>query len=595
MRGLSLRRHPDCSINGVGLFKKIFILLVFLAFSAFADEAFKVDSATVQRLETLLKENAVKTTAPDFNEMEKLFRARQAAHRIRLSQLFMTLSKDPKFLIDFPEFKPLFDTPARTVKVLLEHDAGKAFDATKPAIRALSLLQGFDYRNPNKGLPEDVDKMIRKVLKDAIDDINLADKNHMSAKLQSLSPNATWTRLHINLTETLDFYDTYKSRQAEIAGDGRKLVPPSNWIAKLEADGHYTSEQLKESELKKRFAVALETIDPLKDPANFAKAADFSKAAPAAKLSSEASWINGLFTNKGASLVSAAKRVEYVTTAREIASVTGASLRKVPVIIPAAVGIEYLVDPEKTMSANDLIAGATFTFDTYNCDTRHCSEFVRRCATKHDLPATLSFNQLARTKKFFLCINDFFEQPIELQTEQRGDHTLNEIFSQFSPGVIDLSCKTENSMLAVTVKTRPQPKQLDSQTILYNQLGEPQKMLRDSKKEDQLFMLRSVPVLLQHCKSNVDCKNYTIDEILDQKNYFWRDHDSKLGSLIGTNKNPNSSFAWAKDGQKLIERQSKKIHECCQSSACQSFYVRRNGLDPNPVSGKKTTVTTTGR
>lgn len=573
---------------------KVFLILSLFAFCALADEAFKVDSAAVQRLEALLKENAVKTVTPDFNEMEKLFRARQAAHRIRLSQIFMTLTKDPKFIKDFPEFKPLIDSPASTVKVLLEHDAGKAFDATKPAIRALSLLQGFDYRNPNKGLPEDVDKMIRKILKDAIDDINLADKNHMSAKLQSISPNANWTRLHINLTETLDFYDTYKSRQAELAGDGRKLVPPSNWIAKLEADGHYTPEQLKESELKKRFAVALETIDPLKNPTAFAKTADFSKSVPL-NLSSEVSWINGLFNNKGASLVSAAKRVEYVATAREFASLTGAGLRKAPVLLPAAIGAEYLVAPEKTISVNDLIASATFTFETYNCDTRHCSDFARRCATKHDLPETLSFNQLARTEKFILCINDFFEQPIELQTEQRGDRVLNELFSQFSPGVIDLSCKKENSMLSVTVKTRPQPNQQDLQTILYNQVGEPQKMLRDSKKEDQLFMLRSIPVLLQHCKSNVDCKNYTIDEILDQKNYFWKDRESSFGSLISTNKNPNSSLVWAKDGQKLIERHSKKIYECCQKPECQNYYARQNGVIREKPYGETAISATTGR
>lgn len=566
---------------------KVFFILSLYAFCTLANEAFKVDSATVQRLETLLKENAVKTGTPNFNELEKLFRARQAAHRIRLSQIFMTLTKDPKFIKDFPEFKPLIDSPARTVKVLLEHDAGKAFDATKPAIRALSLLQGFDYRNPNKGLPEDVDKMIRKVLKDAIDDINLADKNHMSAKLQSLSSNATWTRLHINLTETLDFYDTYKSRQTELAGEGRKLVPPSTWIAKLEADGHYTPEQLKESELKKRFAVALETIDPLKNPTNFAKTTEFSKAGPV-NLSSEVSWINGLFNSKGASLVSAAKRVEYVATAR-------AGLRRTPVILPAAIGLEYLVAPEKTISVSDLVASATFTFDTYNCDTVRCSTFVRRCAARHQLPDTLSFNQLTRNGKFILCINDFFEQPIELQTEQRGDNALNELFSQFSPGVTDLSCKKENSMLSVTVKTRPQPNQLDLQTILYNQVGEPQKMLRDSKKEDQLFMLRSIPMLLQHCNSNVDCKNFTIDEILDQKNYFWRDRDSKFGSLINTNKNPNSSFAWAKAGQKLIERQSKKIHECCQNSKCQNYYARRNGVIRENSIAEKAVATKTGR
>lgn len=585
---MPLERHPDCCYNGVTIIKIFFVILLSAA-NVIADDAFKVDAAAVQRLETLLKENAVATTHPDFNEMEKLFRARQAAHRIRLSQIFMNLSKDPKFIKDFPEFKPLIDSPAKTVKVLLEHDAGKAFDATKPAIRALSLLQGFDYRNPNKGLPEDVDKMIRKVLKDAIDDINLADKNHMSAKLQSISPNPTWTRLHINLTETLDFYDTYKSRQAELAGDGRKLVPPSNWIAKLEADGHYTPEELKESDLKKRFAVALETIDPLKNPSNFAKTSDFSKAA-SANLGAEASWINGLFNNKGAAIVGAAKRVEYVTTARGLVSMTGAGLRKTPVLLPAAVGLQYLAAPEKTMSVNDLVAGATFSFDTHNCDTPRCGDFVRRCAAKYDLPTTLSFNRLARTEEFNLCISDFFEQSFELQSEQRGDSAINQLFSQFSPGVFDLSCKKENGTLAVTVKTSPQPNQFELQTILYNHLGEPQKMLRDSKKEDQLFMLRSIPVLLQHCKSNVDCKNYTIDEILDQKNYFWRDRESKFGNLINTNKNPNSSFAWARSGQQLIERHSKKIHECCQKSECQNYFARRNAVENG-----KAVATTTGR
>ena len=570
------------------------IILLFFAVSAFADGVFKVDAAAVQHLETLLKENSVKTANPDFNEMEKLFRSRQAAHRIRLSQVFMALTKDPKFIKDFPELKPLFDSPAKTVKVLLEHDAGKSLEATRPAIRALSLLQGFDYRNPNKGLPEEVDKTIRKVLKDAIDDINLADKNHMRAKLQSISPNSAWTRLHVSLTETLDFYDTYKSRQAEIAGDSRKLVAPSKWIAKLEADGHYTPEELKESELKKRFAVALETIDPLKNPSTFAQTTDFAKAA-SKNLSSEVSWINGLFNSKGASLVSAAKRAGYVASVRELASITGAGLRKTPVLLPAAIGVEYLITPEKTTSMNDLIAGATFTFETYACDTRKCSDFVRSCTSKLGIPENIHFNQLVRNNEFILCIKDFFDQPIDLQSEQRTDTALNELFSKFSPGVLNLSCKNENDSLVVDVKSRSTSDVVYAQSIIYNRSGEPQKILRDSKKEDQLFMLRSIPVLLQHCKSNVDCKNYTIDEILDEKLYFWKDRDSKVGNVLNLNKNPNSSFAWAKSGQQLIERQSKKIHECCQKTKCQDYYARRNGIIQERSVGEKSIATKIGR
>ena len=56
---------------GVKTFKNFFILILG-AFNVISEEAFKVDSAAVQRLEALLKANSVATAHLDFNEMEKL-------------------------------------------------------------------------------------------------------------------------------------------------------------------------------------------------------------------------------------------------------------------------------------------------------------------------------------------------------------------------------------------------------------------------------------------------------------------------------------------------------------------------------------------
>ena len=193
----------------------------------------RILDADVSQIRGLLEANQITSSTITPEELEKLFKARAIAHRLRLSEMFLDLAKDAKFVASFPEFEPLLSNPSKAIDGLLEHDASKTARVSKNAIKILSMLQGFDFRNPNKGLPKAADDQIRKALKKAIDEINLIDKRMVANMFKAISPDPKWAKLHAQLTETLDYYDTYKSRQNEIAKDGRKLLSPSEWIEKI--------------------------------------------------------------------------------------------------------------------------------------------------------------------------------------------------------------------------------------------------------------------------------------------------------------------------------------------------------------------------
>ncbi|MBC7458573.1 MAG: hypothetical protein H7235_09860, partial [Bdellovibrionaceae bacterium] len=134
------------------LVSKIILYSNLLVCSSGFAENLKVTDAEISRLESILKKNSVAVDQQQIQSLEELFRSRSTAHRLRLSQVYLQMVTDPKFVKEFPEFSPLVNKSKKTVTALLEHDASKGSQETAKAIRVLSLTQGIDYRNPPKEL-----------------------------------------------------------------------------------------------------------------------------------------------------------------------------------------------------------------------------------------------------------------------------------------------------------------------------------------------------------------------------------------------------------------------------------------------------------
>ncbi len=105
-----------------------------------------------------------------------LFQARTYAHRARLSQLFTWFHKFSRSRVSFPELKQILEQREGALEVFLAHDAGKNDPIIQKSIDALALLQGFNFRNPPRNMPENAVTIYKKVLRHAIDDINHRDQ-----------------------------------------------------------------------------------------------------------------------------------------------------------------------------------------------------------------------------------------------------------------------------------------------------------------------------------------------------------------------------------------------------------------------------------
>lgn len=559
-------------LRHVAVYSLFAVLFAIAGFSSALGSEYdlKVDEKTVAKIETLMKSSNVPLSGQNPDEMEKLFRSRSSAHRLRLSQIYLEVSKDKNFLKQFPEFKPLVDQSGKTVRALLEHDVAKGHEVTKPAIRILSMLQGFDFRNPNPNVTAEVDDQLRKVLKDAIDDINTVDKKVMVESLKKISPSADWARKHEALTDALDLYDTYKSRQDELAKNGRKLSPPSEWIEKLEKEGAYSAEQKQANDLKKRFARYLETTDPLKDPSRFAKADDFIKISG----SNYAQDIENIFDRKKTGLKGRAILKDTGAKAK-VGGKNVASTAKAGVGVQAAIsGVEYFVDPD-SVSAEGVVTDFFMVGNTSDCDTFNCYQFVKQCAAKlkmKDLSA--SAEVVFKNPQSKVCIDDFFRLPLEEQAEQRKDGNLNRLLSGFTPSIRHLSCQKEGGQLVVqldTVKTTPNG--LEAQKVSFDGTGAIQTITRKAMGEDRLFAGGSGAQSLQHCKSGKDCRIYEMKQVRSERLYFFKDDSFPAVSKNSPYRMPIDSFRWARSHEGLIKFQAESLHDCCQRESCQKYFV----------------------
>ncbi|MEZ0392143.1 MAG: hypothetical protein ACAH59_08015 [Pseudobdellovibrionaceae bacterium] len=519
----------------------VFRLLVLswsLGFGAFA-HALQVQEKTVQELEQLLRQNQIQISSSSETEKEALFRARSTAHRLRLAQIYLNLSKDPEFLKQFPQYKSLVQDSTATVNGILEHDVAKGLEKTKSAIQVLSKLQGYDQYTVPPGTSKEAHGRIKTILKAAVSDINSVDDEAMEKKYKALGKSEAWIRNHRNLTEVLDYYDTYKSRQSELAQNTRKLESPSQWLEHLEDK---TPEKIK-------LAKFLENKDPLKDKHLFAKAEDFLESK---KATSEG--IEEKFQGKSREILWSAKgksigRLTVGATRRLKGGALGSA---------ASLGLAALLTPED-VSGEEAIQGLAIALETASCDTHGCQAFMQSCARKMGLTEPFRLEQIAKSPKKEICLKEFFDLPLEQQTELRRDGNLNRFFLQHAPRVVDIKCDKNPS--SVEVET-DQNKERYTQLFYFSPKGELQRLTRKTESSLDSFNFGE-SALLQHCPpQGGNCKNLPLNGT------------SSLPLQWAFRQIPLDSYRWLQRHQKMAEAQSDQILSCCQRQSCQSYFQK---------------------
>lgn len=537
------------------------IFFIFLATSAFAKFEAKVTSQTITTLQQELLKAGVLKNVTQIEDLVKTFKASTAAHRLRLSEIFADLAKDPKFIKQFPEYKTLVENPSKTIEILLTHDAGKAVQETTLAVRALALLQGFDVRNPNKGLSAELDAKVRKTLKDAIDDVNAAEKKFVGKSFFDRRVNS--------LAEVLDYYDTYKSRQGEIAKDGRKLLKPSEWLDFLNKGKELSAEAIEINASKVKLAVFVESTDPLKNPSRFTQTADIMKKVATKPVGEIAS----LFNQAGKKLVAASYEAR---TVRGTIGLLGQGAKRMPLITIGITAAEYLISPEEfslQKNIEDTVVSLSMSGQTAMCATIGCNMFMRECAKRIGLQSTSEYPEVMKHGDYKHCVSDFFKLPLAEQNLKRQDPDLNQILQEYSPRIHNLSCqKKSDGSLRALVESVPHPKELESQALEYNSAGGIESTIRLPDREDQIRFKDNQAVSLKHCNLGDKCKDYPILNVKQEKTYFWKDEKSFVSEKI-ISKIPNNSFNWAKANSSLIEMQSAKIHDCCFDSTCRLYFT----------------------
>lgn len=526
-----------------------------------ANENLQVTEESFQELNKLFETHQIKTSPIPPEDLEKTYRAQTAAHRAHLSQVFLNISKDPEFLKKVPEFEMLAKDKKATVNALLAHDVSKSDPKAQWAIKVLARVRGYDWRNPPQGISPEAHEKISKIIKSAVGDINLLDDKAMEEKLRSLNRSPAWIEKHKQLTETLDYYDTWKSRQAEMADPstgGRKLDKPSDWIKKLEDSGAYSPDELKKNELKKRFALYLEDKDPLENGKSFAKISDFAKATGP----DFASKIDYQFERQGKLLLLKAGTLDRLSSAGAFVKGNLKSGAKGGLAVTALMaGAQYQMSPESfdgKSFINDSFADLPFSQTAGECSTVKCAEFRRNCQSTLKLPE-MSLSRLLKQNGIEKCFENFLSQPLHLQSQYREDNTVDELFSNIVPRVVSLQCENSKNQIRFTSK---QHKNFDQQVLTLSDQGSPQRLTRTSNETKDIVLFEGNEIF-QHCKDN-QCKTWELEKVKQQK----------LTAFVALDL-PRDSFRWAKHNQKIAKGQSQQLKGCCHSNQCKAYFDQR--------------------
>jgi hypothetical protein len=536
-----------------------FVLTTMMRAEVFAEApapaSFLVHEETIQKLEAVLADASIAKSPYKREYLQRLFQARVAAHRLRLSQVFLELAKDPSFSKNFPEFSPLMNNTNKTLEILLKHDASKSAESTRLAAKALALLQGYDFKNANKSLSPQMNSFVNQVGLDAVHDINMSDDKIISGALKSIGPNAEWSRLHKNLTEVIDFYDTYKSRQSELAKGGRNLVKPSEWMKKLMSEGHYSAQEMAEMPAKLRFAEFIEKSDPLKNSRGFASSTDFLKLGETeGAKAAEVGFVQG-----SKELMKKAGAIQAGRAFKNLAMKAGG----LPVKVAVGLGLLVTTGTIDAETAFDILVPFQFkSTETSNCDSVNCDRFMKDCAKLLKLPVAATTREVVGAEHFQLCAEKFFRQDLEKQTELREDANLDRVLAQFSPNIRTLNCSKDSAKIEIN---RP-GKQNYFMNFIYGPKGQLSIIKREGNgdfEREQILANDWSHSQFEHCDQNKTCRRYPVKEFALKNLYFSLD------------KTPIESFAWAQKSSDVVNFEGDRIYRCCQKSACENFFTER--------------------
>ncbi len=211
----------------------------------------------------------------------RLFEARTYAHRARLTQLFNWFRTSDAALGSFPELKVILQEPMKATEVFLVHDAPKTEPRISNTLNALSLMQGFNFRNPPRDMALSVVEEYRKVLRKAIDELNRFDQMITQEQMAKFGDDRVIQEKLETMIAVFDWYDTGFSRQQELNAKGSSLLKTSNWIFKLKRDGQLPEYVSKNFGLALNLAYFLDFRHPLaSQELRFAQTEDFLNALP---------------------------------------------------------------------------------------------------------------------------------------------------------------------------------------------------------------------------------------------------------------------------------------------------------------------------
>jgi hypothetical protein len=593
----------------------------------YEDGPMLTQQSDIQQLDELLKGTSYEVSPQQLQERLLGFAKTKLSHTMRLTYLKQNSLANPEFQARFPnEARILGQNPEASVRITLDHDWATHTPETKLANEGLARTQGLKWRDLVKGIdargelsPEKAEKVGYLIKDKLIHDVNVGEFRVVDHSFQVHSPSSEFTRVHTLMTAVEDWYDAARFR-TDVGANRPGVV---QWIEQLEKEGEFAQTPKKDLEFMKSYAKFLDEAKPYdRNPELFAKASalgkhstpdEYKKAflekgnayakqvaaesphggsalqkvqrvsssggggadgadAPSnsAKVPAPSSSTPSSVTDTAVEV--GAARVALSTTGQVVRSVskTAASAVKGAVVVGGVVaGGKYLLYPEES-SWNDTAAIITGSRSTSDCDSNICVRFIRECAKKLNLPADPPMSQVRGHDDFFkVCVNDFLKLPLNEQAKAREDIDLNNILSAYAPDIRNLTCgllRGQRQEVRVQYDTKNDEGGFEQQKVIFNAAGKVQRVDRtysDGSTSDLLICSDSKPQLFQRCakRNSGFCTNYEMEPVREKKLYVWTQDYKPL--------------MWARINDQMVQRESEKIHQCCEDSNCQQFFTRR--------------------
>lgn len=440
------------------------------------------------------------------------FKAQSNAHRLRIAERGAQLLRNPDFIRQFPEFRSIAKRPQEAVEALLSHDSNKDSLSSRSSImRTLTENYGVNYRSLPVGSPQ------RVQIESAANALTRLDAATEAKEIAKRFHSKEAQKALTKLMHILDLHDTAVSRGIEM---GSKLQPASQWVVhnpELRSLAHYVE--------------ATEPTFKHLDLYNSATVREHG------------------FRNMSQTLVSSSKGPSKPI---KIAKAKGKGLSKVgKLVTPVLVGMEVMGgahNPDRPVGEN-LVIGLTGTSSTSDCQTLGCNQFFNLCK-----------NQLGVESGRDECIDWFFQHPLDVQENWRRDIDLNNIMSEVSKGISNLTCEERESETVIHFDLRLKAGERQSQRFKWPKPNSQKQRVigivnpKNGEINERILFNGAKPSLVQKCStpSGSSCSNHSAASV------------SFVGLIA-----PRSHRVL-----NLMEVQGSKLNECCQSERCQRYFEK---------------------